>query len=120
MLILMALFMFAKWWKFTMKEKFNYIINIFFNFQKKLIRFVMISNIELKSFQINFMLKLFMCLMLESLEFILNFYSLKVTFFLSNFLTHCFDKVFWFLHFSLNLNYFLHFFPNKNCQVKKI
>jgi uncharacterized membrane protein YkvI len=28
--------------------------------------------------------------------------------------------VFGFLYFSLNFHYFFHFFPNKNCQVKKI
>jgi hypothetical protein len=42
----------------------------------------MISNIEFKSFQINLMLELFICLMLESLVLLLNFYSLGVTFFL--------------------------------------
>jgi hypothetical protein len=40
----------------------------------------MISNIELKSFQINLMLEFFMCLMMEPLLLLLNFYSLKITF----------------------------------------
>jgi hypothetical protein len=37
------------------------------NFQKNWIRFMMISTIELKSFQINLVLELFMCLRLELL-----------------------------------------------------
>ncbi len=41
----------------------------------------MISNIELKFFQMNLMLDLFVCLRLELLELLLNFYSLGVTFF---------------------------------------
>jgi hypothetical protein len=32
----MALFMFAKWWKFTTEKTFNYIINIYFIISKKL------------------------------------------------------------------------------------
>ncbi len=55
------------------------------DFQKKLIRYIVISNIELKSFQINLILELFMCLMLELLELLLNFYSLRTTFFVSIF-----------------------------------
>jgi hypothetical protein len=43
----------------------------------------MISKIELKIFQIN-LLELFTSLRLELLELILNFYSLRITFFLSN------------------------------------
>jgi len=34
--MLMALLMFAKWWKFTTKETFSYIINIYFKISKKL------------------------------------------------------------------------------------
>jgi hypothetical protein len=34
--MLMALFMFTKWWKFTTKKKFSYIINTYFKFSKKL------------------------------------------------------------------------------------
>jgi hypothetical protein len=45
-------------------------------------RFIMISNIKLKIFQIKFMLELFMYLMLELLELLSNFYSLGVSFFL--------------------------------------
>jgi hypothetical protein len=56
--MLMALLMFVKWWKFTTKEKINYIINVYFKL-----------------------------------------------------LNH--------LHFFLHLHFF-HFFPNKNCQVRKI
>jgi hypothetical protein len=51
---------------------FNY-INIYFNVLKLLDKFLMISNIELKIFQINLMLELFMCLRLILLELVLNF-----------------------------------------------
>jgi len=44
-------------------------------FQKNWIRFIMISKVELKSFQISLMLELFMCLMLELLGLSQNFYS---------------------------------------------
>jgi hypothetical protein len=46
-------------------------------FQKNWIRYIMMSNIELQSFQIN--------LMLELLELLLIFYSLKPTFLFQNF-----------------------------------
>ncbi len=42
---------------------FSYIINIYIYIYW--IRFIVISNIELKKFQINLMLELFMCLKLE-------------------------------------------------------
>jgi hypothetical protein len=32
----MALFMFAKWWKFTTRKTFGCIINIYFKFSQKL------------------------------------------------------------------------------------
>jgi len=32
----MAFFMFAKWWKFTTKKTFSYIISIYFKFSKEL------------------------------------------------------------------------------------
>jgi hypothetical protein len=79
--MLMAFPMFAKWWKFTTKKHTHNCIFIF-KFQKHWISFIMISNIELKSFQIHLMLELFTCLMLESLVLLLNFYSLGGTFFL--------------------------------------
>ncbi len=34
--MLIALFMFRKWWKFTTKKTFGYIINIYFKFSKNL------------------------------------------------------------------------------------
>ncbi len=34
--MLMAFLMFTKWWKFTMKKRLDYIINIYFKFSKKL------------------------------------------------------------------------------------
>jgi len=67
LLIWMALLMFAKWWKCTTKQTLNYIINNY-NFTKNWSRFMVFSNIELKFFQINLILKLFMCLMLEFLK----------------------------------------------------
>jgi hypothetical protein len=48
-------------------KKINNIINIILNFQKNWIMFIMISKIKLKISQINLILKLFMCLMLELL-----------------------------------------------------
>ncbi len=66
--MLMAFLMFAKWWKFTTKKTLNYIINIYFEFLKNWIKLTMISKIELKSFSVNLMLELFICLMLELLN----------------------------------------------------
>jgi hypothetical protein len=120
LLMLMVFFMFAKWWKFTTK-KISYINNInIFKFSKKRIRFIMISKILLKNFQINLILELFMCLMLELLKFLLVFYSLGVTFFFVICDFNFFDNVLCCLHFFLNSHFFFHFFPKKNCQVRKI
>jgi hypothetical protein len=47
------------------KKNFGYIINIYFKYSKNWIRFIIISKFKLKCFQINLMLKLFMCLRLE-------------------------------------------------------
>jgi hypothetical protein len=52
------------------------------NFQKNWIRFTIISKIKLFFFQINLMLELFMCLMLELLGLFLKNYSLEIRFFL--------------------------------------
>jgi hypothetical protein len=68
--MLMAFFEFAVWWKFTTKKIFGNIINIYLKFQINWIRFMMISKIELKCFQINLMLEFFMCLRLELLEIV--------------------------------------------------
>jgi hypothetical protein len=35
----MALYMFEKWWDFTTKKTFGYIINIYFKISKKLDKF---------------------------------------------------------------------------------
>jgi hypothetical protein len=51
--MLIALLMFAKWWKFTAKKRLSYIINVYFKFSKKKIKFIMTSKIKLKVFQIN-------------------------------------------------------------------
>jgi hypothetical protein len=59
----MALLMFAKWWKFTTKKNLVTSLMFILNFQKKRIKFIMISNIKLNFFQINLMLELFKCLM---------------------------------------------------------
>jgi hypothetical protein len=55
---------------------------LIFKFQKIRVRFIMISKTKLKSFQINLILELFIHLMLELLELLLNFYSLGITIFL--------------------------------------
>jgi hypothetical protein len=47
------------------KKTFGYIISIYFIFSKKWLRFMMISMIELKCFQINLTLDFFMSLRLE-------------------------------------------------------
>ncbi len=70
---------------------------------------MMISNIEPKCFQINFMLELFMCLRLELLELLKKNYSLIVTFFFqicdANFLAS-----FLLFTFSLEFSLFFSFF----------
>jgi hypothetical protein len=82
-LILIALLIFAKWWKFTTKIKSITLLIYILNFQNIWKRFLMISKIELKIFQINFIVRLFMCLTLELLKLFLDFYSFK--FVISNF-----------------------------------
>jgi hypothetical protein len=57
--MLMALPMFTKWWKITTMKKSITSLIFILNFQKKGIRFIMISKIKLKIFQINFMFKSF-------------------------------------------------------------
>ncbi len=83
------------------------------NFQKNWIRFIMISKIKLKSFHINLMLELFMCLMLELLKlskfFLLsrgNLFSLKFVI-----------SIFWQLFFEFAL--FFHFFPTRIAKWSK-
>jgi hypothetical protein len=66
--------MFAKWWN---SNKSVTSLLFILNFQKNWIRFIMISKIKLKKFQVNLMLKLFIYLMLELLKLLLNFYSLS-------------------------------------------
>jgi hypothetical protein len=70
---------------------------------------MMISKIELKCFQINLMLDLFMCVRLELLELILNSYLLGIKKKGSNFQSHVFGKFFCCLHFNLNFQFI--FFP---------
>jgi len=80
----------------------------------------MVSEIELKNFQINLMLEFFMCLSFNLLNLFLNFYSLGVAPpFFFQFVISKFWQSFCCLHFSLNLHYFFHFFPNKNCRIRK-
>ncbi len=113
--------MFVKWWKFATKNKtFGTWLTFILNFQKNWIRFMMISNIELKWFQIDLMLELFICWRLKLLELFLKNYSLGITFHFFKIFVLIFWQVFLFgcLHFFLNLHYFFHFFPNKNCQAK--
>ncbi len=61
--------MFAKWWKFTTKQTFGYTINIYFKISKTLdkVHDDLKVHDELKFFQINLMLELFMSLRLEFL-----------------------------------------------------
>jgi hypothetical protein len=67
--MLIAFFMFSKWWKFTTKKKPLVKSLIFIlNFLIDLINFVMISTFELKRFQINLMLDLFIGLGLKLLK----------------------------------------------------
>ncbi len=67
----------------------------------------MISKIELKCFQINLMLELFMCLKLELLKLIKILYSLRVTFFFFEiFDPNLLTSFFCCLDFSLNLHFF--------------
>jgi hypothetical protein len=68
--MLMAFFMFAKWWKFVIKK--NSVTSLIFilKFQKNWIKVIMISKIKLKIFQINLMLELFICLTLKLLKLI--------------------------------------------------
>ncbi len=80
----------------------------------------MISNIELKLLKIDLMLKLFTCLTLELFEFILKFYSLKITCF---FQIQCDFKIFvgfLLFTFSFEFAFFFTFFPNKYSQFFKI
>jgi len=111
--------MFAKWWKFTTKKHTVTSLIFILNFQEKRIRFIMISNIELKSFQINLMLELFMCSMLESLVLLLNFYSLGVTFFFWNLWFQIFFQFFYSLHFFWICTIFSIFFPTRIAKLGK-
>jgi hypothetical protein len=108
--MLMAFLMFAKWRKFITKSKSITSLIFFSIFQ---FIFIMISKTTLKSFQISLKLKLFMYLMLELLELLLNFYSLGITFFFE-----IYD--FNFFTFFLNLHYVFHFFPNKIAKFRNL
>jgi len=97
----------------------NYTLVFIFKFQKYWIRFIMISNIKLKFFQINLMFELFMCLMLEWLELFLKNLLIRSELFSLKFMVSNFGNIFVvyiFFEFAL----FFHFFPNKNCQIRKI
>jgi hypothetical protein len=59
--------MFTKWKNSPQKKHSITSLIINFNFQKKKIRLIMISKIELKNFQINLMLEVFVCLKWELL-----------------------------------------------------
>jgi hypothetical protein len=76
------------------------------------------SNIELKSFQIKFILELFMCLMLELLKlFFLN--SLKITFFLSNLWSQSFGNFFVVYIFLWICTIFSILFPTRIAKLGK-
>jgi len=86
---------------------------------------MMISKIELKCFEINFMLNFFMCLRSELLKLLLIFYSLGIRFFFQ-----IFDPKFFasFLLFKIFLEFVLFFqktFPtiigkSKKIEIKKM
>jgi hypothetical protein len=59
MLMLMAFFIFAKWWKFMIKN--SYIINIYFKISKKLDKVYNVFKDLIKKIQIYFILDFFMC-----------------------------------------------------------
>jgi hypothetical protein len=73
----------------------------------------MISNIKIKNFQRHLTLKLFICLILELLKSNLIFFTRNNLFSLKFVIS-----IFWQLFFEFAL--FFPFFPNKNCQVRKI
>jgi len=58
---------------------------------------MMISKIELKCFQINLMLELFMCWRLKLLELFKKIYSSRMTFYFFKFLVPIFWQVFFFV-----------------------
>jgi hypothetical protein len=78
----------------------------------------MILKITPKNFQINLTLELFICLMLELLEFILNCYSLRTTFFCKI----CDFKVltnFYVFNFFLEFSLFKKNSPTRIAKLKK-
>jgi hypothetical protein len=74
--------MFAKWWKFITKK--NSVTSLIFilNFQQNWIRFIMISKIILKSFQINLLFEFFYVFNIGIIKINLKFYSLGIIIFL--------------------------------------
>jgi len=87
-------------------------------FQKHWIGLMMISNFDLKCFQINLMLGIFMCLSLEVL-YTFKFSFIKSNIFFSKKLSQFFGLFFLlFTFFKINFHYFFLFFPNKNYKVK--
>jgi hypothetical protein len=114
----MALFMFVKWWKFTTKKLLVTSLVFILNFQKNWIRFMMIPKIEVKCFQINLRLELFICLTLELLKLFLNFYSLGVTFFFQ-ILSQFFGKFFVIYIFFQVCAFSSIFFPTKITMLRK-
>jgi hypothetical protein len=101
------------WWPFlclqnvwNSPQKKHVVISLIFisKIQKNWIRFMVISKIELKLFQINLMFKFFMCLKLELLELIKKFYLLGITK-KFKFSSPKFRQVFCCLHFPLTLHY---------------
>jgi hypothetical protein len=80
-------------------------------FQKNWIRYIMMSNIELQSFQIN--------LMLELLELLLNFYSLKPTSLFQNFNLKFLTMLLLFTFFWICTNFPI-FSPTRISKLEKI
>ncbi len=84
------------------------------------IKFMMISKIDLKCFQINFMLNVFMCLRSELLKLFLIFYSLGVRFFFQIFDPNFFAIFLLFKNFLEFVLFFQKTVPTRIGKLKKI
>jgi len=114
--MLMAFFMFTKWWKFTIKKTFGYIINIYFENLKTLDKVYDDFTYWTSTFSNKIDVKIVYVFKVGIIKIILKFLFIRSNIFFSNFWLQNFHKFFFYLHFSLNFHYC---FPSKNCQVKK-
>jgi hypothetical protein len=118
--MLMALLMFAKWWKFTTKETLSYIINIYFKFSKKLDKVYNDFRDWIKKFSKKFDVGIVYVFNVKVIKITFELLLIRSNLFSLKFVISNFWQFFCCLHFFLNLRNFFHFFPNKNCQVRKI